>query len=390
MTTKLIVFDSHPVQYRVPVWQCLEKKYPQMLHVVYASDCSMKGFKDDGFGKTFAWDEPMLEGYSYTILGNENGIPLAGWNSLSGKGIWEVLSKQKPQAVLLTGLNYRYDLTVLVYSKLKGISVWLRCETQDFSVERSKVKSVLRKIIYGVLYNFIDKFFYIGELNKKHYLAHGVSQNTLFPAKYCTVNRYQGMSENTKVANRNRLRSDQEINEDKCVIGFSGKFIPKKNPQILYEMIEFLPIDIRNKLVLYFVGSGELEEVLKKKAKEIELQYGIKSVFTGFINQSEIGLHYLVMDIFVLPSKRMGETWGLVVNEAMQAGCAIVISDAVGCGEDFKKLERVGIFTENNGKNLAERIKESTKFERNFEWANNVLKDYSIESVADSLIKQMS
>lgn len=390
MEHKLIVFDSHPVQYRVPVWQCFEKKYPKMLHVVYASDCSVKGFKDDGFGKTFAWDEPMLEGYSYTILGNENGIPLSGWNSLSGKGIWEVLSEQKPQAVLLTGVNYRYDLTVLIYSKLKGISVWLRCETQDFSVERSKVKSVLRKIIYGVLYKFIDKFFYIGGLNKKHYLAHGVSQNTLFPARYCTVNRYEGMEKDAKVAIRTQLRSRHEINADKIVIGFSGKFIAKKNPQILYEMIEFLPVDLRNKLVIYFVGSGELEEVLMKKAKEIELHYGVKSVFTGFINQSEIGLHYLAMDVFVLPSKRMGETWGLVVNEAMQAGCTIVMSEAVGSSEDFKKLERVDVFTENNSKNLAESIKEATKFKRNFDWANNVLKDYSIESVADSLIKQMA
>lgn len=390
MNHKLIVFDSHPVQYRVPVWQCIEKKYPQMLHIVYASDCSVKGFKDDGFGKTFAWDEPMLEGYSYTILGNENGIPLAGWNSLSGKGIWGILSKQKPQAVLLTGLNYRYDLTVLVYSKLKGISVWLRCETQDFSVERSKVKSVLRKIIYGVLYKSIDKFFYIGELNKKHYLAHGVSQNTLFPAKYCTVNRYQGMNENAKLAIRSQLRSEYKINADKWVIGFSGKFIPKKNPQIFYEMIEFLPKNTWDKLVLYFVGSGELDELLKKKAEKIEQQYGIKSVFAGFVNQSEIGLHYLAMDIFVLPSKRMGETWGLVVNEAMQAGCAIVISDAVGCGEDFKKLDRVSVFNEGNGKMLAERITEMTKFERNFDWANGVLKNYSIESVADSFIKQMT
>jgi len=29
----------------------------------------------------------------------------------------------------------------------------------------------------------------------------------------------------------------------------------------------------------------------------------------------------------VLPSRRAGETWGLVVNEALQAGCAVIVSE---------------------------------------------------------------
>ena len=44
----------------------------------------------------------------------------------------------------------------------------------------------------------------------------------------------------------------------------------------------------------------------------------------------------------------MGETWGLVVNEALQAGCSVIVSDAVGCHADFKDWERVRVFSDGN------------------------------------------
>jgi glycosyltransferase involved in cell wall biosynthesis len=39
-------------------------------------------------------------------------------------------------------------------------------------------------------------------------------------------------------------------------------------------------------------------------------------------------------DCLVLPSD-FGETWGLVVNEAMASGLPCIVSDACGCAEDL-------------------------------------------------------
>jgi glycosyltransferase involved in cell wall biosynthesis len=57
--------------------------------------------------------------------------------------------------------------------------------------------------------------------------------------------------------------------------------------------------------------------------------------FAGFRNQRELPAFYDLADVFVLPSRR--EPWGLVVNEAMNAGRAIVVSDQVGSGPDLVK-----------------------------------------------------
>ena len=90
--------------------------------------------------------------------------------------------------------------------------------------------------------------------------------------------------------------------------------------------------------------SGPLEPEMKVLSDEADKKYGVKSFYSGFINQSQLAGHYLAMDIMVLPSRRMGETWGLVANEAMQAGCGVIVSDAVGCSEDFKSWERFRVF----------------------------------------------
>ena len=147
-------------------------------------------------------------------------------------------------------------------------------------------------------------------------------------------------------------------------------------------MLEFLPTELRSRIHLYFMGSGPLEKELKDLAEAALKTHGIKSFFSGFVNQTQLPGHYLAMDVMVLPSRRMGETWGLVVNEAMQAGCGVIVSDAVGSSEDFKSWERFKVFKEPNAADLASQLTLLSHFPRNFEWASNGLENYSMEATA--------
>ena len=84
--------------------------------------------------------------------------------------------------------------------------------------------------------------------------------------------------------------------------------------------------------------------------------YGIH--FVGFKNQTELPQYYAISDIFVLPSG-LGETWGLVVNEAMCFSLPIIVSDLVGCGPDLVKHGENGyIFKTGNIEELAEYLQE--------------------------------
>jgi glycosyltransferase involved in cell wall biosynthesis len=63
-------------------------------------------------------------------------------------------------------------------------------------------------------------------------------------------------------------------------------------------------------------------------------------LFLGFRNQTELPAYYDLCDIFVLPSTF--ETWGLVVNEAMNAAKPVIVSDLVGAGIDLVKTGENG------------------------------------------------
>ena len=84
-------------------------------------------------------------------------------------------------------------------------------------------------------------------------------------------------------------------------------------------------------------GSGELEADLKAEAARL----GVRVHWCGFVNQSGMSASYAAADCLVLPSGE-GESWGLVVNEALATGLPAVVSDHVGCGPDLVVSGRTG------------------------------------------------
>jgi len=61
------------------------------------------------------------------------------------------------------------------------------------------------------------------------------------------------------------------------------------------------------------------------------------------LNQSSMSSAYVAADALVLRSDG-GETWGLVVNEAMVCGLPCFVSDYVGCGPDMIIPHKTGDF----------------------------------------------
>jgi glycosyltransferase involved in cell wall biosynthesis len=385
VSRKLLIFETHPVQYRAPVFQELERLVPGNFEVVFASDCSVRGRRDPGFGEKFAWDVPLLEGYPFRVLGNERGVPLSSWGSLTGKGIYRLMREIRPRAVLMHSFSYRYDLAIYLAARALGIPIWIRIETQDEAFERGRFKSIIRSIIYRALYTGVKKAFYIGKLNRAHYLRHGMRPGQLLPAHYCTPDRLAGLTVAEKTSRRRQVRERMGIPHDKCVVAFFGKLIPKKDPGLLLASAERLPREVRDRIVFLFVGSGELDEQLRRRSEEVRHATGIASEFAGFVNQTGLPDYFLASDIVVLPSRRMGETWGLVVNEGIQAGCGVIVSEAVGSSRNFGAWDRVRVIPVGDAAALAGAIGELAAFPRDFDWAAELMKEYSIEAAAHAI-----
>ena len=66
--------------------------------------------------------------------------------------------------------------------------------------------------------------------------------------------------------------------------------------------------------------------------------------FLGFRSQAELPPLYDICDVFVLPSNT--EPWGLVTNEAMNAGRAIIATTEVGSARDLVRDGENGFIIE--------------------------------------------
>ena len=381
----VLIFDSHPVQYKAPVYQCLQKLRPDRFQVVYVTDCSLKGYRDPGFGQNVTWDTPLLSGYPSRVLNNERGVPLQGFRSLTGRGVFQLLRTQRPDAVLLSQFIYEADLVAYLSCWWLGIPIWIRHETQDEAFRRPAWKGALRDVFYCLAYRPVNHAFYIGQLNREHLLHHGIAAARMSFAPYCTVSSLSAMSTEAKEKQRMAMRNELGIAAGETMVLFSGKLIDKKNPGLILEALQRMKPDEASRVRIVFVGSGDLSGSLRKMASSMVNQVH----FAGFVNQSKITQYYLAADILALPSRQAGETWGLVVNEALQAGCAVVMSDAVGCHREFGDWERVCVIPSGDAAGCADAINNLAKLTRSFDWSEELIERYSVRSAAGAIARQI-
>lgn len=383
MKPKVLIVDTHPVQYRSPIYAAITQGDEVDLSVVYYNDASVRGYLDVEFGKEVKWDSPLLTGHRYEILVADAQSTRAGFFGFAQISPNHVLERYQPDVVIIHSLNNLVGFKFAFFAKVKGIACWLRVETQDEAFTRkSKAKSLARRFIYRAAYRFFDGAFCFGKLNKKHLLAHGFKEKDIVSSRFSTVDRARLLTPDEKKRNRSEVRSALSISPRDLVVGFFGKLIPKKDPGIVLEACEALARSAERNIVCLIVGSGELESDLRDRFRNHD---NLTFHFVGFVNQGQITDYYLATDILVLPSRREGEVWGLVCNEALQAGCAVVMSDAVGASLEFGHLERCGIFPTGDLDRLVNVLARLSKFERSFDWAAPYIADYSTEAAAAAI-----
>lgn len=395
---KLVILASHPVQYHAPVFRQISQHLQAQGHeclVVYLSDFSIQGYRDQEFGQTFAWDEPLLEGYRAQILIHQGSQPAGFWD-LQAPGWGRLLRTEQPTRILVTTLNYRGAVSATLQARRRGIPCTLRVETTDVSVHRGRLKGMARSLTYGALYRWFDSAIAFGQLNRDHLQRHGFADQPLGLAHYCVVDRFADLCEAEKQTQRQQMRQELGIQPDQRVILFCGKLIPKKQPDLILAALALIPAGVRAQLRVVYVGAGEMEGALRQQAARVA---PLQVHFAGFQNQLELQPYYLGADLLVLPSRRQGEVWGLVVNEAHHAGLPCIVSEAVGCGPDFAEFPLFQVIPEGDAAALAQALQTVIYLEtpdqhltRHFDRYQEQMQAFTIETcarqMADFLIEQ--
>lgn len=323
---------SHPIQYQVPIFRLLAASDEIDFRVFFAMlpDATTQGA---GFGVEFEWDIPLLEGYSYEVLENVSAQPgLTHFRGCDTPGILQELKRREVDVVIVNGWVVKTCLQTLRACRKLRIPCMVRGEANHL-----RPRAWWKRLLQRQLIRRYDVFLPIGSANRAFYRSYGIEDIRMFDAPYCIENRRFQSAAKQFLPDRDVDRRRWSIGENQTCFLFCGKFESKKYPMELIHAFEVAVQDEASiaggsvgTMRLLMVGDGELRAECERYSIERELPI----TFAGFLNQSEIVRSYVASDCLVLPSDH-GETWGLVVNEAMACGLPAIVSDQVGCAGDL-------------------------------------------------------
>ena len=336
--SRLAIITTHPIQYYAPLFRLLNQRKIIDIKVFYTFNTVDNQF-DEGFGKEFSWDIPLLEGYDYTFVSNKCNGRKGFWN-IKNPNLINEIKDWGADAILVFGWNYYSHLKLMMYFKNR-IPVLFRGDSTILDDLRGiNLKKYLRRFFLKWVYQYIDIGLYVGECSKEYFLKHGLKIKQLYFAPHAIDNeRFKNLNkEQQKWVIKKK--TELSINEEDITFLFCGKFQIKKNPLLLINAFKKLE---NEKMHLILVGNGELETKIKHAIN------GNSNIHVlPFQNQSVMPAVYRLGDVFCLPSQGPGETWGLAVNEAMACGIPCIVSNKVGCSVDLINRETGWVFESNN------------------------------------------
>lgn len=312
--TQLLYVVDHPIQYQAPLLRRIANEPDIKLKVVFRHLGGAQTQFDEGFGRDIIWDIPLLEGYDYTLAKDKAALSaLIEWSDV----VW------------LHGWEGPWMKSAIRMSSRGKQPLLMRAENNDKAMpDGLGPKSWLKRLYHRRIFSRCTAFLCIGSENRRYYLERGITEEKLFSMPYSVDNDFFQARAEQEAPNLDALRIELGLEIGRPVILFAGKFSKRKNPLTLLEAFRSLDRDKTREPYLLYIGDGELREDLLSAAGS---HSAVK--FIGFRNQSEMPAMYGLADIFVLASHR--EPWGLAVNEAMNASCAVIVSDECGCAADL-------------------------------------------------------
>lgn len=333
--TRLAIITSHPIQYNAPVFAMLAGNKKIAIKVFYTWGQTQEGIKfDPGFGKNIEWDLPLLQGYEYTFVRNISVNPSSGYfKGIINPTLINEIEGWHADAILVFGWSFQSHLRCLRHFH-KKIPVLFRGDSTLLD-ETGIIKTRLRRLFLKWVYRHVDHAFYTGTHNKDYFLKHGLREKQLHFTPHAIDNARFAEPGDLYAEQALAKRSNMGIRESDLVVLFAGKLEPKKNPFLLLGVSSAIRDD---QLKILYVGNGILEMAIKQAAAGDS-----RVLFMDFQNQLQMPVVYRMADLFILPSRGPGETWGLAVNEAMACGLPVIVSDKVGCAPDLVSQNSNGI-----------------------------------------------
>ncbi len=318
---RLLIFDTHPIAYRSPVFRALHESHGNMK--VYFLSSGFDGgrwwFHETGKTAPQTQNPKLTEGFPNETLGTEK-LGVGG----TLKALHLILKNERPAAVLIYGYYLPDHWTLRWLTARMGIPLLFVGET--FAATNGRARKLLRAPLRKYFFRGVSRFVAIGDRTAALYDSLGVPAERVDRAKYCADVSFFERSEAEARERRAKWRRSWSLGEEAFVLLFVGRLFERKRPLDAVALHKLL---LTMKSVhTFIVGSGNLETAVRKAADGVS-----RLEVLGFKNRDELLDLYHGADLLIVPSEF--ETWGLVVNEAFAAGTPALVTSQCGVAGDL-------------------------------------------------------
>jgi len=322
---RFAVVISHPIQHYSPLFRAIAQLPGLHVKVFYLCDHGIRESYDPGFGQSFAWDIPLLDGYEYEFLRPGFSPKRFGFLETDSPLLAPHLDNFRPHAIWIHGYGQRISWRALNWARGKAAAIYFG--DSELLHRRGILARTIKYLVLRYFFKYCDAFLTIGDSNEAYYRHYGVPEKKIFRGA-CPVDigRFANSLNQSDRPDRSVIRNRLGIPQDALVALVMGKLIPIKRQSDIVRAIALL----KEKGISYyglFIGDGPDRKEIENCAE----QYGVSDrlKITGFINQKDIPFFIEAGDIAVMPSEK--DPHPLAVTESLILGLPVIASDKVGC-----------------------------------------------------------
>lgn len=229
------------------------------------------------------------------------------------KAVINKLDDLNPDIILAGAIAFPSGAAAVNWGLNRGRKVVVFDDARLVDVRRSPFVDWIKKKVYSG----VDAIFCPSEEWQNTFEHFGFSKEQL----------YYGVN----VVNNDFWMDQEFVPEIKAKYNYFltiGRQVPKKNLIFLLQAYKkYLDVAIRP-LHLTLIGDGPMNISLRQFVVDSDIEEFVH--FVPFLPQENLKSYFREASWFVFPSLS-GETWGLVINEAMASGLPVIVSNQVGC-----------------------------------------------------------
>jgi glycosyltransferase involved in cell wall biosynthesis len=378
---RVLLFNNTPAPYLTPTFEEVRRKSGWRLTLCFASRWNA----DTGWRKGEA--EAGLSD-EQTVYLDELPIPGKRWLGKTVSpilGLLGLLWRERPDYLVIYGYTLAPQVTLLLWALL-GRRPFAVVGDANIHADRARgVRRWLKRLWLGWIVRQAAVIPTIGKANRQFWLSYGAQPDDLATAPFSVDNA--SLAKGAARAKEEAARERARLGLSRAVVFLSvGRLIARKNLATLIRAFRSASRSMKGvEMGLVIVGTGEERGELERLAAGDPRIH-----FTGGVAPADLSRWYALSDALVLISR--DEPWGLVVNEAMACGLAILAHQHCGATPDLVDDENGIVLTGFGEEEVAEALRRlatlpPTRLRQMQERSQQRIADWGIEATAAALIE---